>query len=215
MKTLTIPFTKDLLDFTAHFVARQIQPDMDGRAYVELEKLNTDELIEFIANHYENPEKHGEAIAEIAKQSIALWALPPFGYWQPLLARSLKYASDENADLTLQHFMLLLAYNDLFGITAYIVGQFKGQFTPEQCAIEVLEAAQDNYTGVYSADIYCILETMENLGLLEFDGTYYQGYHVEVPQEQLEESFISLESYFTDMGCSIASTILKPFLPIK
>lgn len=211
-----IALPKDALDYVAKSVIRVTNKDFAGNTYVDINAVDVEGVCEYIVSLFDDQQEYEELIKETTKMCLKVWSLPGLGYYAPTLSKCLDYAKEGHDDLMLQHYLLLCTNFEEFQFVCYMIGRFDDGFTPEELVIAVLDEQDENEFRLKSVDIYSIFETVYLLGLLnqDEDGRYYIK-HTNADSEQLKFAFDLLEGGFQDMGGTIASTILKPFLPIK
>lgn len=214
--TKKVRLTKEILDNAAKMALANLKLDADDMPWVDTDTVNVEEQYRFVQQCF--PDSKDEiAMMDIAIRSLMLWCTPKDGFWQPILRKTLaRVSKNPNMDLTLSHFLLLLASDEMFCITVYTTFRFLKVVPKDEMVDEILDRVQGIPFSRSAYEISEYLTLLEDLDLLTHNGEYYRSCCFDTDDEVLIDQYIALNEMlmkrYDSIDEDITYYILKPFV---
>lgn len=207
--TKKVRLTKEILDNAAKMALANLKLDADDMPWVDNDLVNVYEQLEFVQKCF--PDSKDEVtMMDVALKSLYLWCTSKDGFWLPILRKTLDTViNNPEMDLTLSHYQLLLASDELFAATAYVVFSSRHSIPKDEMVDAVLESIQGTSIIGSATEIAERLALLEDLGLLVHHDEHYMVRRYETSDPAVLNQCKELHEMLVKLYGSISTEIFK------
>lgn len=213
--TKKVRLTKEILDNAAKMALANLKLDADDMPWVDNDLVNVYEQLEFVQKCF--PDSKDEVtMMDVTLKSLNLWCTPKGGFWLPILRKTLDtVVNNPEMDLTLSHYQLLLASDEIFAATAYVVFASRHIIPKDEMVDAIQEIIYKTSIKGSATEIAESLILLEDLGLLVNDDELYMVCRYETSDpavlNQCKELHEMLFKLYGSISTEIFEFLLLPF----